>query len=133
MRAYLVATMIAAAPFMVCGCGIEPIEENELVGEYKAELPDGGTELLNLLRDGKCVQVIQLKSGATYEAHGSWKYDQSRGRILLKGIRQSVAMGKINPQISQSPSSITIGTRVSRTPTGTVIIYLTEDTYYRKK
>lgn len=41
MGAYLVVAMIAAAPFVICGCGIEPLEGNELVGEYNVVLPDG--------------------------------------------------------------------------------------------
>lgn len=115
------------------GCVLGGVTEPELIGKYHADLPEGGSESLQLMPGGKCAQIIRLESGAIYEAQGSWKYDADRSRLFLTGIRQSVSRGQINPQIAQTPSSVTIGTRVSRTATGTVIFYLTEDIYYHKQ
>ena len=122
--------MLTAALFG--GCTFKRVSEQELVGKYQVDLPDGGIESLELLRGGECTQVIHLKNGPIYEAHGTWEYDENRRHVLFRGLRAALTgTHELNPVIANILPGV-IGTDVFRTVTGNPIIYLTEDTYYRK-
>jgi hypothetical protein len=126
--------LLAATTFacLLTGCMFKHVSDEELIGKYSADLPDGGTESLELVRGGECIQIIRSKSGPVYEAHGTWKYNAGDRHILFRGIRDSVTeTHEINPKIAEIPPG-GVSTDLFRTWTGTPVIYLTEDSYYRK-
>lgn len=128
------STLLAVTAFacLVTGCMFKHVNEDELIGKYMVDLPDGGMESLDLLEGGKCIQIIRLKSGAVYEAHGTWEYNANDRHVLFRGIRDSLTSAhEINANISEIRAGV-FGTDVFRTWTGTPVIYLTEDKYYRK-
>ena len=125
-------SVIAAC--VLSGCMFRVISEADLIGKYTASLPDGGVEELELLKGGRCIQVIRLRNGSVYEAHGNWELwrYRSRPRLTFKGLRSSMtATHEINPDIATARLGV-IDTDVSRSFTGIPIINLTEDSYYRK-
>lgn len=125
--------IVFALALVLNGCMLDHITEKEVMGLYRAELPDGVTESLELLPNGECIQAIRLRAGAVYEAHGTWKLDEKRGRLYLKGTRQALTPAKeLNPNLSAPPSEATLGTPVYRR-LGGVAIMLHEGIDYHKE
>jgi hypothetical protein len=116
------------------GCMADRISEKEIAGRYRAELPDGATESLELLPGGECRQTIRLRTGPVYDARGTWRFDEKKGRLHLKGIRQALTPAKeLNPRVSESPTDTTLGTPVSRRLGGGITIMLHEGIYYYRE
>jgi hypothetical protein len=129
-----IALLVVVATCLLAGCFFRAIQEADVVGEYQASLPDGGTETLELVEAGKCTQVIRLKTGEVYEAVGTWKLSPQRGRpyLIFKGIRSTLTgFEKINPKIAEPPYAV-VGKDVTPSWTGKPMINFTEGTYYRK-
>ena len=119
---------------LLSGCMFKHVSEQDLLGKYQADLPDGTVEILELLPKGVCVQEIRLKDGASYKAEGDWKYDVERGRIFLRGIRQALTPpGVPNPDIAQPPDEVPLATPVSRTLMGAVTIMMHVGIDYQKQ
>jgi hypothetical protein len=127
--------------FALTGAMMKPIAAGDLIGKYEAQLPDGGKEILNLLRNGICKQDILLKNGRTFESIGHWKYDvfhyknDSNDVLILKDVRNSLSEfgDKINPEIEKiDKDSSTFP--IKRTLFGDIKIglYEDQDIYYRK-
>jgi hypothetical protein len=57
----IVAVVIGS---LLGGCMFKQIREQDIIGKYQADLPDGGTVSLELLPQGECIQIIRLKNGA---------------------------------------------------------------------
>jgi len=151
---YFISIIFLAAAFMLGGChfGYYKGEESKLVGTYRAELPDGGTETLELLPDGSCVQEIRLAGGETYLAYGTWKYSplysqagyKSRGTykyrktyrcdISFENIRSTLEYdGTLNPDIAKEPLKRTIKLKsVYRSIFGNPKLSFGEADYYTK-
>jgi hypothetical protein len=127
------AILLVLVACYLAGCIFTRITDQDVFGRYLAKLPEGGTESLELLPKGECTQVIRLKNGTTYEAHGSWQYELNKRRLYLKGLRVSLtAAEELNPALAQSPS-MAIGTSVSRSIWGAVRINLSQNIYYEKQ
>lgn len=132
MKEAAILCLILGSTLSVCGCKLESVSQRDLIGKYRAELPDG-TELLELLPDGDCIQIIKLSGGQVYEAHGTWKFDEGKGRLYLKGTRQALTASKEpNPRIADPPSGATLGTPVYRRLNGKIAIMLHEGIDYHK-
>jgi hypothetical protein len=111
-----------ALGFLTSGCMFRSVSEHDLIGKYRADLPDGGVETLELLPGGDCVQEIRLHSGLSYSARGKWRYDESVTCVYLDGTRQALTPDhKINPDMARI-DTVTAAPSVSRTIFGTVTI-----------
>ena len=130
MKTAVLLLMLTAALFG--GCTFRRVSEQELLGKYQVDLPDGGIESLELLSGGDCIQIIRLKGGTIYEARGTWEYNETKRHLLFRGLRGALASShEINPGVANILPGV-VGTDVFRTATGNPIIYLSEDLYYRK-
>ena len=115
------------------GCMFQEISEHDLLGKYRADLPDGAIEFLELLPKNECVQEIRLKSGVHYSAQGRWRYDTKLKCLYLEGTRIALAPTReINPDIGQILTGNTGALSVSRSVLGKIAIMLHEDIDYRK-
>jgi hypothetical protein len=119
---------LLAAFAAVCGsCIYKPVPESELLGDWRAELPDGGFETLKMLPAGRCMQQVHLRDGKTYSAEGSWEYlPPNNHHLYLRGLRDSLGSG-------DDASPKLFGLDVYRTLFGAPRIYLSESTYYCKQ
>ena len=124
--------------FALTGPMLKPITARELIGKYEVQLPEKGKEILNLLADNKCEQVIQLQNGSTYTATGQWRFDKlgSSDYICFNNIRSSLSEfgDKINPDINKIEKDLSILLPIERTLMGNIKIELYGDQgiYYRK-
>lgn len=117
---------------LLCGCSPKAIMNSDLIGSYRATLPNDNSEMLELLADGNCSQEIII-NGIKYDARGTWKFDDKLKRLYIKGIRSALTPTEtINPDISSPPSDATLGTPVSRTLAGKIVIMLSENINYEK-
>lgn len=108
--------------------------ERDLVGRYRADLPDGAVEFLELFPKGECVQEIRLKDGTAYNVRGRWDFSVDSDYLTLRGTRLALSpYGKLNPDIATIPSGTTGSLPVSRAITGRVSIMLHEGIDYRKQ
>ena len=113
---------------------LRPIHDQDLVGSYQANLPDGAVELLELKPNGECVQEIRLNDGTAYRVRGQWWYNEGLRFLSLKGTRVALTPTlKLNPNVSQIPAGITGALPVSRTLKGDVIIGLIIGVDYRRQ
>lgn len=132
MKAFLF--IAAALVFAASGCMFGKTEESDLLGKYRADLPDGAVEFLELRPKGECVQEIRLKTGVTHSAHGKWRYDQKLKCLYLEGTRIALTpAGQINPDLAKIPQGTTGALSVSRSVFGEVTILLYEGIDYRKQ
>jgi hypothetical protein len=101
-------------------CTYKPVPESELIGDWRAELPDAGFETLE-------IQKVQLRDGKTYTAEGSWEYlPPNKHHLYLRGLPDSLGSGDgVAPKL--------FGLDVYRTLFGAPRLYLSESTYYRKQ
>lgn len=133
MKCVTAMWIVFALTLALNGCMRDPVSEQELIGTYRAELPDGATESLELLATGECIQAIRLQDGVVYDARGTWKFDQKKGRLYLNGTRQALtASKKLKPHLSEPPSDATLGTPVYRR-LGGIAIMLHEGIDYHKE
>jgi hypothetical protein len=124
----------AASVLFASGCVFQKTDEQDLLGKYRADLPDGAVEFLELLSKGACVQEIRLKSGASYSARGRWRYDPKLKCLYLEGTRIALTpTRKINADIGQILPGNTGALSVSRSALGSVTITLHEGIDYRKQ
>ncbi len=129
----IILTIVATLGFITSGCMFKSVSEQDLIGKYQADLPDGGTETLELLAGGDCIQEIRLHSGVFHSARGKWRYEPSVACIYLDGTRQSLTPErKTNPDMARI-DAITGAPSVSRTIFGTVTIGSSESIYYKKQ
>lgn len=125
--------MVVLALVLV-GCMFQKINEQDLYGSYRADLPGGGTESLELLPEGNCKQEIRLPDGETYNSQGTWKFFPDTKYLQVRGIRQSLTPeGQINPDIAAAPGKEVFATPVYRSLSGAMEIMLHEDINYRKQ
>ena len=129
---FLVA--IASFSCIFNGCVLRRVHEEDLVGKYQADLPDGTVEWLNLLPEGECFQQIRLIDGSIYKARGRWRYFESTKYLQLQGTRVALTATRArNPNIAQISPGITGALPVSRTLLGEVTIMLNVGIDYRKQ
>ena len=129
----IISILLLACIFAVSGCYFKG-KASDLVGTYQAKLPDGGYEQLELLPDGRCLQKIQLASGETYLAQGTWQWKPYRSDdhyIYFKKIRSPLFAGKLREDLANEPKGI-IGTPVMRGIFGGIKIMFREGHYYEK-
>lgn len=125
--------VVFAVAWSLVGCVFQKINEQDMLGQYRANLPGGGSETLDLLPHGKCAQEIRLTGGEVYNAEGTWTYDNARKRLFLTGTRQSLTPeSKLNPDLAAAPSELMLSTPVSRGLAGSIYIMLHEGIDYRK-
>jgi len=122
-----------ALALVVSGCMFHKVHERDLLGKYRANLPGGGTEILELLTQGECVQEIRLPDGTTYTARGTWKYLADSKYLQLRGTRKALTPTReLNPKLADAPSADVLATPVSRSLSGDVTIMLHEGIDYEK-
>ena len=119
---------------MLVGCMFQKINEQDLFGSYRADLPGGGMESLELLPEGNCKQEIHLPDGKTYDAQGTWKFCPETKYLQVRGIRQSLTPeGQINPDVGAAPGKEVFATPVYRSLSGGMEIMLHEGIDYRRQ
>jgi hypothetical protein len=119
--------------FLLGGCMLREIDEKDLIGEYRAELPKGAIENLKLMDGGQCHQTIIISGSERFETDARWEFDKKAKRIFFTGTRRALTPTQLlNPELASPPSKIVLGTDVLRTATGSIKIFLGEGTYYRK-
>ena len=118
---------------VVSGCMFQKVSEQDLIGKYRADLPSGGTEILELLPKGDCAQEIRLPDGTSYEARGTWKYLPDSKYLQVRGIREALTPTReLNPKLSDAPRDEVVATPISRSVSGRLTIMLHEGVDYRK-
>ena len=126
----IIAVAVALA---VSGCMFEKVSEKDLIGKYRADLPGGGTEILELLSKGECAQEIRLPDSTNYKARGTWKYLPDSKYLQVRGIRAALTPTReLNPKLAEAPSDEVLATPISRSVTGSLTIMLHEGVDYRK-
>jgi hypothetical protein len=126
---FIAVTLVLA----VSSCMSREIRTQDLLGKYRADLPDGAVEFLDLLPQGECAQEIRLKGGVSYSARGKWRYDQKLKCLYLEGTRIALTpAGQINPDLGRILEGNTGALSVSRSALGKVTIMLNEGIDYRK-
>jgi hypothetical protein len=134
MRIFSIKVFLLMAVAALSGCGFQTIDEQELLGQYRADLPGEGTETLELLPKGECRQAISLINGVAYNARGTWKYNRDRKRLFLTGLRESLTpTGELNPHLADEPNQDVLATPVSRNLSGGITIMLNEDIDFQKQ
>lgn len=122
-----------ATALLVTGCMFKKVTEQDLIGKYRAELPGGGSEVLELLSEGACAQEIRLPDGTSYKARGTWKYLPDSKYLQVRGIRAALTpTHELNPKLADAPSEEVLATPISRSGTGNLTIMLHEGVDYRK-
>lgn len=130
----LIAIVAVALVLPVTGCMFQSVREQDLIGKYRAELPGGGTEQLELLPKGECTQEIRLPNGTTYSARGTWKYLPDSKYLQVRGIRAALTpTSELNPKLADLPSDEVLATPISRSLSGNITIMLHEGLAYRKQ
>jgi len=125
----IVITVALALP----SCIFQRINRQDVIGKYRADLPEGGTETLELFPDGKCEQEIHFPYGTTYKVLGTWRFSSETKYLQIQGIRQSLTReGKLNPNLATAPNEEVLATPVSRSLSGDMAIMLYEGIDYRK-
>jgi len=129
----LSAVIAVAVALAVSGCMFQKVSERDLLGKYQADLPGGGTEILELLLKGECAQEIRLPSGTSYKARGTWKYLADSKYLQVRGIRAALTPTReLNPKLGDAPSDEVLATPISRSVSGGLRIMLHEGVDYRK-
>lgn len=119
--------------YLLSGCMLRRTHEQDLIGTYRADLPNDAVEFLELRPKGECIQEIRLKDGTRYKAQGQWWYFEDTKYLNLKGTRLALTPTReLNPDVAQMLSGITGALPVSRSLTGKVTIMLHEGIDYRK-
>jgi len=129
----LSASIAVAVALVVSGCMFQKVSERDLIGKYRADLPGGGIEILELLAKGECTQEIGLPNGTNYKARGTWKYLPDSKYLQVRGIRAALTPTReLNPKLSDAPSDEVLATPISRSVSGGLKIMLHEGVDYRK-
>jgi hypothetical protein len=125
-----------------------PVDQQNVIGAYQSVLengtpglPDGGSEILELMADGTCKQEIELKDGRTFSARGTWEWDADKRypgkKVILEGVYWVIRDGgtnpRINPDLEKSIKDVVSSHSVGRTLTGRVMLGSDEGPHYEKK
>ncbi len=132
MKTFGIIIAVTAA-LALAGCMFQKINEQDMLGKYRAELPGGGTDTLELLAQGECRQEIHLANGNSYNANGTWKYFDDTRYLQIRGIRESLTPEReINPNLAAPPAEQLLATPASRGLLGDIVIMLHEGIDYRR-
>jgi hypothetical protein len=132
----VVALISLVVGFHIHGCtrARSAMEYRMLVGTYRATLPDGAVEFLELKTSGECSQEVQLRDGRVFRAQGQWWYNDVLNYVFLRGPRIAPSpMHKLNPGISEVPNGITAALPVLYTTSGDVVLKLSVTIDFRKE
>ncbi len=124
-----------------------PVKKKNVIGTYQSvlengtpELPDGGSEILELRADGTCKQDIILKDGRNFSAQGTWEWSPHGSyfsTVIVMGLYWVIRDGGINPRINPDLEAdlgnVVQSLPVGRTLTGRVALGSDEGPHYEKK
>jgi hypothetical protein len=129
----MIAVIALVLGVLASGCMLKEVTERDLIGKYRAELPGGGVENLELLSGGDCTQEIRLPDGMSYKARGTWKYLPASKYLHVRGVRAALTPTReVNPKLADPPSDELFATPVSRSMSGSLTIMLHEGVDYRR-
>jgi hypothetical protein len=125
--------VIITLSLLAGGCMFREISAKDLTGRYRADLPEGAVEFLELLPHGECVQEIRLRNGVAYSARGRWSYNPTTRYLTLQGTREALTpTEEINPNLDTIPGGFTGSLPVFRSVSSEIVIMFSEYRNYRK-
>lgn len=126
------------------GCALWPVYKEDVIGTYQSVLqdgtpglPDGGSEILELNRDGTCKQNIVLKDGRTFVTQGTWYWQDGKSylhnEVEVWGTYSAVYDGRIRPDLEDTMGKVVRGFPTGRTLSGRILLGSREGCHYEKK